>query len=158
MITFERVDFDKHWADLYAWRNDPATREASLSQDLVGIEEHRTWLKATLAKASVHLFVVRDTKFAECDIKIGTARLDLINATTVELSLTVAPRARGRGYAAQTIYHLLKRIPEEFPKAKTVRALVREHNYPSLCAFTACKFTYVKARDGVVELVHKREA
>lgn len=154
-IALSRADYDRDWADLFAWRNDEATRTNSVSQDPIALEDHLKWLKATLDKSGVRLFVARDLMTS---MKVGTGRIDQLTATTVELSVTIAPRARGLGYAGQVIYHLVKQVAAEFPKTKTIKAQVREENHASLCAFVACKFAFIKVKAGLVELALRVDA
>jgi RimJ/RimL family protein N-acetyltransferase len=154
-VALTRAEYDRDWADLFAWRNDERTRLMSLSTERVGLEDHLKWLKATLEKPTVRLFVARDPMTA---MKVGTARIDQLSATTVELSITVAPRARGLGYAAQVLYHLVRQVPAEFPKTKIIKAQIKEENDASLCAFAACNFAIGKVKNGVAELTYRGPA
>lgn len=79
---------------LLDWRNDSDTRAASASTGPVASEEHRTWLEKSLSRPDRRLLIAEDD-----DGPVGTLRLDEA-PNAVEISITLAPQARGRGYAA----------------------------------------------------------
>ncbi|WP_422924754.1 GNAT family N-acetyltransferase [Singulisphaera sp. PoT] len=82
---------------LFAWRNDPETREHSHNTGLLEFEKHVAWLEATLANPR------RDLRIAEWKgIPVGTVRIDLLD-DGCELSWTVAPESRGKGIGKQMI-------------------------------------------------------
>lgn len=80
---------------LLAWRNDPATRSSSRDKALVDSTQHLTWLTRALADDSRHLLVVSDAGGAP----VATLRWDGLEGDVWEVSVTVAPAARGRGVA-----------------------------------------------------------
>ena len=74
---------------LFIWRNDDITRAMSRSSELVPWASHVEWLDRRLATAEPGLFI------AEIDgVPVGTFRID-----GDEISYTVAPDYRSRGYA-----------------------------------------------------------
>lgn len=77
---------------LLAWRNDPLTRAMSRTEDLVTPEAHQAWLTQTLADPARTLLIAERDGEA-----VATVRRDR-TAGGMELSWTVAPDARGRGY------------------------------------------------------------
>lgn len=79
---------------LREWRNDEATRVASRSQEIVDADSHTAWLMRSLQNPDRRLYIA---EFAS--IPIGTVRWDRKDDTW-EISITVAPQARGRGLAA----------------------------------------------------------
>ena len=96
------------WADsarLLAWRNDPATRQASRNTAAVAVEEHERWLRGLLADASRTLWIAE-----ERGTPVGSVRVDPCAGSRGggepgerELSWTVAPEARGRGVAKRMV-------------------------------------------------------
>ena len=80
---------------LLAWRNDPDTRAASRSTEVIDPEEHARWYDAMLADPDRLLLI------GEQDgIPIGTVRFDPRDPEhDVEVSLTIAPEHRGMGLA-----------------------------------------------------------
>lgn len=85
------------WQMLLDWRNDAATVAASLTPGRVEPSAHRAWLDRMLADASVTLWVAEDATGA-----LGTLRLTPWKDGR-EVSITLAPAARGRGLAAPLI-------------------------------------------------------
>lgn len=86
---------------LLALRNDPATRENSRRTEEVAADSHLQWLAASLADRARRLYIAYDGF-----TRVGTGRLDRRHGE-VELSLTVDPAHRGKGYARQIIAELV---------------------------------------------------
>lgn len=118
---------------LLAWRNDPATRAASLEEARVEAAEHRRWLRAALDSPTRRLFIAEHEGEA-----VGTGRWDSA-LTSAVLSVTVAPQHRGRGYARQIIEALVT----EGRRAGLTHfsAHVKPGNGASLNAFLGAGFT-----------------
>lgn len=136
-------------ARLFAWRDDPDTRTASKDQKPLSFKAHIDWLKATLAKTDVHLFVAADHGRGAL---VGTVRVDEHKGKPPEVSITVDPRQRGRGYAALMI-HCLQSY--QWPR---LVATVRTSNYASLRAFWENGFRVTKywGAEGFVDLEWRR--
>lgn len=79
---------------LLRWRNDPLTRANSRNKGEVSADEHRAWLQASLTNPHRRLMVAE-----QAGRPVGQVRLDKEGATA-EVSVTVAPEARGAGLAA----------------------------------------------------------
>ena len=79
---------------LLAWRNDPSTRANSVSVDPVAAPDHERWLARCLADVDRRLMVAE-----RAAVPVGQVRLDRAGAVA-EVSITVAPDARGRGLGA----------------------------------------------------------
>ena len=143
VVALRRTTADDS-ALLLAWRNDPQTRESSISHDVVTPEQHEAYLAKSLDATNRWLFT------GEAGGRpIGTARLDADGAAAMEVSLTVAPDARGNGYALG----LLRAVEAEAARLGAVRlvAVLRPDNVPSRRAFEAAGYHgFVDhARDGV---------
>lgn len=80
---------------LFQWRNDPVTRAASINRDPVAWHDHLAWLEASLTNP------LREILIAEDGVPLGTVRLDKDLRT--EVSITLAPAARGHGQATSLI-------------------------------------------------------
>lgn len=80
---------------LFHWRNDPVTRAASINRDPVAWHDHLAWLEASLTNP------LREILIAEDGVPLGTVRLDKDLRT--EVSITLAPAARGHGQATSLI-------------------------------------------------------
>lgn len=75
---------------LLDWRNDERTRLASRTTDPVRWDDHVRWLRSTLARDDRLLVIV------ESQEPVGVVRWDRLDADAWELSITLAPDARGR--------------------------------------------------------------
>lgn len=151
-VVLDVATFDAHWADLFAWRNDPATRASALSGDApVSLDEHVKWLRTAVINPNMRLFVARDTMTG----RVGTGRLVVRDATTFEVAITVAPSHRGQGYGQAIVRNLIADADRP-----TLVAVVKDSNYASLRLFAACGFAIQKlgkgARSGLVDLVYTR--
>lgn len=109
---------------LLFWRNDSETRAWSRTTTPVTAAEHRAWLASVLANPNRLLLI------AEYDQKpIGTVRFDRKNITW-EVSITVAPEARGRRLARPILL-----AAERTLSPATIRANVHHDNAPSIALF-----------------------
>lgn len=90
-IVFEPAKIDDAEL-LLAWRNDPLTRELSHNKEPISLEAHIKWLSKVLENSNRQLFIALVGQD-----KIGTVRADKLESTT-ELSWTIAPEARGKGF------------------------------------------------------------
>lgn len=113
---------------LLVWRNDALTREMSISTKPVSPEGHAAWLEASLASKTRTLLVGEVGGEA-----VGTIRLDARSDRSTEVSITVAPEARGRGLATR----LLLAAEEHAKRAGVLHltARIRADNARSLAAF-----------------------
>ena len=90
MITLRRVE-ESDKESLWQWRNDPLTREMSIDRHEVSWADHCAWFDRVQGDPNRHLLIGE----LEHNL-IGTVRLDGV-AETAEISITVAPAARGKG-------------------------------------------------------------
>jgi RimJ/RimL family protein N-acetyltransferase len=119
---------------LLAWRNDPQTRAMAVVQAAVERATHARWLAARLGAADTRLTI------AEQDGEhVGTVRLDRHGRDEAELSITIAPAARGRGLARPAIELGVEHARHEWRVAR-VTARIRPENTASLHAFAAAGF------------------
>lgn len=114
---------------LRGWRNDPVTREMSRSPDVVGPEEHRAWLRETLADPCRTLLVVeRD------GLPVGTLRFDR-DGPRAEVSVALESGERGGGLGTQAIAEATELQLAAWPELEVVTAEVQRRNVASLRAF-----------------------
>lgn len=91
MITLRRAA-EEDSERLFAWRNDPVTRANFKNTEVVPWQDHIRWLAGILKNLNSELWI------AEVEGKpVGQIRFDVSN-DTVELSWTIAPEERGKGY------------------------------------------------------------
>ena len=108
---------------LLAWRNDLNTRLASKNVGLVDEATHARWLDERLRDPKDHLYIAM-----EDDAPVGVGRIQ-----DAEVSLTISPTLRGRGYARELIFYLCEQARELGMKELT--ATVFTTNRFSLLAF-----------------------
>ncbi len=88
---------------VFAWANDPETRSASFHTQIIAFEEHEAWFAAAIAGYD-SLFIIEAG-----DEPVGVTRIEAIAGDTAEVSVNLAPVARGRGLAAVAIMALVPR-------------------------------------------------
>ena len=131
--------------ELLAWRNDPLTRANSRNGDPVTHEEHAAWLSRVEADSNRRVWVALDG-----EEKTGTASALLHEDGAVEISVTVAPEARGRRLSPVLVAAAVKEAQSQWPGAR-IRAEIKAANQPSRKAFEACGFVRVGDRDGLLD-------
>lgn len=147
----------------YAWSQDPTTRAASIRTETFTIEQHRSWFARKMEEvvagdvrwyvleeaARMPIGIVRYERVAKGRSKWTGGSVAVEDAGT-ELSITLAPQARGLGLAPVMLHrseqHARKTMPGPFI------ALIRPENTASIRAFTAAGYARVgeEERMGVV--------
>ena len=94
---------------LLPWRNDELTRAMSRTNTfIIDLESYRTVVGGWLALPTTHAYI------AEIDgVPIGTIRLE-----EKEVSYTVAPEHRGKGYATEMLRWAVERSGRYARKSK----------------------------------------
>lgn len=121
---------------LLAWANDPGTRAASRRHDPIVAADHHRWLERRLASPD-------DTRIwiGEADgLPIGVVRFERRAHDAFEVSIAVAPKARGRGLAGPLLQAGVSAAREAFG-AVTVLADILPGNDASVRLFTAAGFS-----------------
>ncbi|MEM1021821.1 MAG: GNAT family N-acetyltransferase, partial [Pseudomonadota bacterium] len=124
-------------AMLLKWRNDPVTRASSLTQEAVSAEDHEIWFGRSLRSKRRTVWIAESQ-----GVPIGTARLDAHQGYD-ELSWTIAPSARGKGYGKAMVAAALKQTQGP------VRARIRIENKASEAVARACGFDFMVAEGGM---------
>jgi RimJ/RimL family protein N-acetyltransferase len=128
---------------LLAWRNDPETRAWSRTTDPVAPADHGRWLARALNDPGRRLLI------AEYGHKpVGTVRLDR-DDDHWEISITVAPEARGRGLAVPILLAAELSLDDT-----TIRACVNRDNAASIAIFRRAGYQPL-ATDGPWLWFHK---
>jgi RimJ/RimL family protein N-acetyltransferase len=79
--------------DILAWRNDPLSRKMSRNSNAIDEQQHLGWLERALADSTQILLVaIRGSN------KVGLVRLALVSPGTWEVSISLNPAERGKGY------------------------------------------------------------
>lgn len=115
-VTFEDAKM------LLVWRNDPETRQQSRNRQEVTWDDHVLWLKRSLSNPRRKLYLAE-----EAGALIGTVRSDQIEKGVVELSWTIAPAARGKGWGKKMVLEFVR----EFHPQDQLTATIRKGNIAS---------------------------
>lgn len=78
--------------DLFAWVNDPVTRQASFNSAPISYEQHQEWFCRSMKDPNRLIFVAADE---QCD-SIGAVRIDKLNADVAEFDINLSPAMRGK--------------------------------------------------------------
>ena len=84
---------------LLEWRNDEGTRKNSKCQDAISKEDHRKWIKKTIFDGPNTPPLILEDK----NVPVGTIRSDEMAEGEYELSWTISPKYRKRGYGSQIL-------------------------------------------------------
>jgi RimJ/RimL family protein N-acetyltransferase len=121
---------------LLAWANDPVTRAAGFAPDPITPDEHRAWLATRLRSTTSRLLIgtIGDTP-------IGQVRLDREHDGRVEVGISVAPEARGRGVGRRLLHSALDEARRDKGLGATgFTARIRPDNATSIALFTGAGF------------------
>ncbi len=121
--------------NLWQWRNEPETREASFTTEPIAFDDHVRWLEAKLRDRNVFILIA----VGQDGVEIGYVRLD-VHGDAIEMSLSLDRTHRGRGLGARAI-----RAATEFAVdtlgIQRVIARVKAGNAASLGAFRSAGFS-----------------
>jgi len=136
---------------LLCWRNEPSTRSASLTSGEISVEEHHRWFAGKLVDPDCALLIIEHG-----GQPIGQLRLDRLAPDLAEVSIGLAPKARGRGLGRGAL-QLAASKAHELLGVTMIRALVKRGNDASLRTFRAAGFRVVGEDGAVLELLRRAE-
>lgn len=120
---------------LLRWRNDPQTRASSRHHGEISLQEHISWLEASLRSDRRRLSVASDEVG-----DVGTVRWDLLEPGVWEVSITVAPERRGEGMALNLLSAGEGALCAGVDDMVAVEAEVHGENTPSRRLFAAAGY------------------
>lgn len=132
--------------DLFRWRNDEATRQASFNTDKISFEEHKKWFEETLADPKRNLFIICDK---QCN-KLGQIRFDK-KEDIAEINITINPNYRNQGVGSLALSKSLTICINNI-YVKQIIAKVKKDNTASLKAFQKAGFKIHKDLTNYIEL------
>lgn len=132
---------------VWEWANDPVTRNASFSSDIIPWEDHVNWFNTKLADKNCLFYIVED----ENSNLIGQVRFEIEESQAI-VSVSLAAESRGKGFASP-ILQVSSRKAFENTVVETIRAYIKPTNSPSIRAFIKANFV----RNGLV-LTHNQQA
>lgn len=95
---------------LFEWRNDPQTRSNSRSRGALVWSDHRSWMERSLADPDRRLLIVESE-----GVPVATCRWDRLTSMDWEVSITMAPAARGRGLALSVLEAATEALDADAP-------------------------------------------
>ena len=119
---------------IYRWANDPVTRANSFSTDPIPYQDHVNWFHRMLNNPDRILYIMMaDTK------PVGQIRLDM-EGEEAEISYSIAPKERGKGYGQKIIKLICEEVQKNMPEVLTLVASVKEANLASQKCFLSNGF------------------
>jgi RimJ/RimL family protein N-acetyltransferase len=119
---------------LFEWANDAVTRSQSFDPTPIAWGTHVAWLGRKLGDPLCQFYLAEVEGEA-----VATVRFDARDVEA-EISVTVAPHARGRGLSSPSIAHGVRQLFDTTGVA-AVRALIKPGNVASERAFVRAGFT-----------------
>lgn len=123
--------------EIFAWRNDEATRLMSHVDNIVDWEEHRNWFNSTLKSQSRFLLICH---IEETKQKIAAVRFDL-NKNIAVISINLCPLIRSKGWAKPCLKEAINHFTSNFSSISIIEAEIKSMNLASIKAFESVGFT-----------------
>ena len=141
---------------LLRWRNDPETRKVSRDSAPVPWQSHSGWYARTLENPSRELYVVE-----RGGAPVGTVRFDALEGASAgeewEVSITLAPEARGHGLSRPVLAAGEAAFGARHPGAVVVAAILPD-NLPSQRLFAGAGYVLDPDRDdGEFDVLVRRD-
>lgn len=120
---------------MHRWRNHPAVRAVSGTQDPIPLADHLDWLQRVLAAGDRWLFVAEVGR-----LPVGCIRFDRLAADRVEVSLYLDPELQGLGLGQRLLLGGEQTMRRHLGHDFTVDASVLPENAASQHLFEACGY------------------
>lgn len=133
---------------VFGWRNDPESRAMFLKSDVVQWSDHEAWFLGRLASEAPLYWIGLSGKNP-----IGTARLDAVGSETAEVSITVAPHCRGKGYGRRMLEEVVAQsVGDGF---RVLLATIKRTNTASSRIFVHTGFTIERYSDEYLYMMRR---
>ncbi|HEY7164352.1 MAG TPA: GNAT family N-acetyltransferase [Candidatus Binatia bacterium] len=119
---------------LWAWANDPSTRQQSFRQEFISWSDHEAWFSRILSANRARLWILELEK-----VPVGQIRYEQRTSETAEISFSVAEPFRGRGIGSQLLLLTLAPAARELNVGQ-MRGITFVNNIPSQRAFLSAGF------------------
>jgi RimJ/RimL family protein N-acetyltransferase len=118
------------WELLLSWRNNPKVRSASLNQEEINEEDHKSYIKRLVEREDRNQYI-----YVDGTSSVGYIREDF-NDDGIELSYVIDPEQTGKGYG--------KRMMRDYLSDRTGSFYlhIKESNIASIKMAEANGFTY----------------
>ncbi len=142
-ITFREVTPNDSTI-LLEWRNDPLTRNNSISMEEVHKDDHEKWLEGVLVDPNVKLLIA----LFEGN-EIGTVRGKKDSAGEWYISWTVSPNQRGKGLGKQMVKAFVSTL------SGSIKAIVKDGNVASSKIATYAGLEQISEENGIVTFLRR---
>lgn len=115
--------------DIFGLSNDEMVRMNSFNQEKIEWENHQNWFKNKIYDENCLFYVIRDVN----NKLISQVRFDK-NKNEAEISISISPEFRGKGYGAKILNLTAKKVIEE-NNLKKIIAYVKIENKASKTVF-----------------------
>jgi len=129
---------------LLEWRNDELTRLNSFNSEIVSLKDHLNWFQKSLSSPNREIYIAEIKGFP-----IGTIRVDINEDSSKELSWTISPSQRGKGYGSLILNTFLSLYPS------TYTAQIKEENTPSVKMVKKNGFTLLSKEGSNLTFIKK---
>ena len=121
--------------NLYHWRNDIETRNNSFNTEQILYNDHVKWFERTMKDTDVFQYILMND-----NTPIGQVRVDIVGMKA-EVSYTIAPNERKKGYGKILISLITDKIRKDIPQVKSIVGKVKPSNSRSMKCFEENGFT-----------------
>lgn len=147
-LSYRKADVSDS-RDLFEWRNDQQSREASINSERVPWEDHENWLTAKLDSDETYLLICELGSVESS--KVGMTRFDLDRHKGIaEISINLNPAFRGRGLAEKLLSESIGYFASTGTGIHLINATIRESNVASTKIFMRSGFSEVSRSGGFV--------
>ena len=137
-----------HSRNIWMWRNDPITRYYSRNNKMISWEDHDSWFRQLITHSECYLYI--GMTVSPC-IKnsIGMIRFDICSSSPkeCEVSINIAPNARGKGYGRLLLEKGTTEFTQEIKRSIRVIAEVRSDNVASTRLFRSAGYSRIKTNE-----------
>ena len=133
---------------LYDWRMDPAARQNSFHHEEFSFDEHLEWYHRMMDDENrvLYIMMLKDEGDDQTGIPVGQIRFDFSkDKTEAEISYSIAPEYRGRGFGRAILALGEETIREQYPSVQALTGEVLSSNKPSAALFMKLGYEQVYA-------------
>ena len=143
---------ESHSKDIWAWRNDPLTRNSSRNTDIVPWESHKKWFRNFIVTRPLQMYIcIDDNGHNLCMVRFDKL-LDDVNSTEYEISVNLNPEYRGKRLSTTlvdlAISHFVK---QKDGQVSGITAEIKPSNVASIKCFSRANFKPLEAQHHVTE-------
>ena len=120
------------------WRNSPDARHGSFTPGIVGKRAHAAWMEGKMEDPGCRLIMGIDGKGKA----VVNLRLDRLPNGRREISITVSPSARGRGFGTLALLGVATRAKRD--GARVLVAHIKPDNVGSTLAFIKAGYRFIR--------------